>query len=162
MLQSSTSQNYPVHLPSLMSNDLLRYILFSEHHAERTCHFSTHWLAFPHLPELSLASLTTELVPPLNTQPNETRSRAGGHPDGQAFAPTHSGQWTEKGSRRKVGWKWRSALLFFCPLYCGAFFFCFVTLGGVSLVAEEKENTKMHTVLIIHRSSINLTDFLIG
>lgn len=43
---------------------------------------------FSHLPDLSLASLTTDLVPPsLNTQPNEIKSRAGGHPDGQAFAP---------------------------------------------------------------------------
>lgn len=45
----------------------------------------------------------------------------------------------ERRERRGEDWR-RLYSLFFCPLYCAVFFFCFETFGGASLVAEDKRD----------------------
>lgn len=53
----------------------------------------------------------------------ETKSRAGGHPDGQAFAPAHSGQWIERGSKKESWRKMKKCLTFLLSFVLWSFLF---------------------------------------
>ncbi len=72
------------------------------------------------------------------TEPDQTQSWGKPRRNGSwtNFAPTNQCSWEKKDDDRLK----RLHSLFFCPLYCAVFFFCFETFGGASLAAENKRD----------------------